>query len=353
MTLAQRISAFEQLGNFMRQFSTDSFEKQKNVLYNDTFFETVQEEIYIAVNRNAWFTLDNVIFAFKSWSESLTQSNLEHWTKSYQFYNNQPKTIGLIMAGNIPLVGFHDFLAVLISGHKALVKLSSNDQKLLPILAQYLQIIEPEFKDFITFIEQKIENFDAVIATGSNNSARYFEYYFGKYPHIIRKNRNSVAILTGNETDVELELLGEDVFRYFGLGCRSVSKIFIPKNYDLDKLFKAFYPFHTLLDYKKYSNNYDYNKAVYLMSLFKIYDNGFLVLKEDKSYASPIASLFYEYYDTLDSLNNKFESEQDQIQCIISNSTIKNSIPFGSSQKPNLWDYADEVDTIEFLLKLT
>jgi len=352
MTLSQRINAFEQLGNFMRQFSTDSFEKQTEV-YNDIFFDQVQEEITKSVNRNSWFTLDNVIFAFKSWSESLTQSNLEHWTKPYQFNNNQPKTIGLIMAGNIPLVGFHDFLSVLISGHKALVKLSSNDQKLLPILAQYLQKMEPEFKDFITFTEQKLENFDAVIATGSNNSARYFEYYFGKYPHIIRKNRNSVAILTGNETDEELELLGEDVFRYFGLGCRSVSKIFIPKNYDLDKLFKAFYPYHTLIDYKKYSNNYDYNKAVYLMSLYKIHDNGFLILKEDHSYASPIASLFYEYYESLDLLMNKISAKRDQIQCVIANATIENTIPFGTSQIPNLWDYADDVDTIEFLLKLT
>ncbi|MDP3353238.1 MAG: acyl-CoA reductase [Flavobacteriaceae bacterium] len=353
MTVSQRISAFEQLGNFMRQFSTVSFDKQKEVLYNDIFFDLVQEEITMSVHRNSWFTLDNMIFAFKSWSDSLTRSNLVHWTSSYTFKENQTKTIGLIMAGNIPLVGFHDLISVLISGHKASVKLSSNDQKLLPILAQYLQKIEPEFENYITFTEQKLESFEAVIATGSNNTSRYFEYYFGKYPHIIRKNRNSVAILTGNETDEELNRLGEDIFRYFGLGCRNVSKIFIPRNYDLDILFKALYPYNSLLDYKKYSNNYDYNKAVYLMSLFKIYDNGFLILKEDKSYSSPIASLFYEYYDAIELLNDKLDIEQDQIQCIIGNSAIPNSIPFGTSQKPNLWDYADDVDTIDFLLKLT
>mgnify|MGYP003392972626 CR=1 FL=1 len=352
MTFSKRIKAFEQLGNFMSQFSTDSYKKQPEV-YNDIFFDQIQDEITKSINNNSWFTIDNMIFAFKSWSESLTQNNLEQWTNQYQFNNNKPKTIGLIMAGNIPLVGFHDFLSILIAGHKALVKLSSNDHKIVPILAQYLQKIEPEFENCITFTDYKIENFDAVIATGSNNSARYFEYYFGKYPHIIRKNRNSVAVITGNETDKELELLGEDVFCYFGLGCRSVSKIFIPKNYDLNKLFKAFYSYRTLLEYKKYSNNYDYNKAVYLMSLFKIYDNGFLILKEDNSYSSPIASLFYEYYDSIEKLNEKLLSDQEKIQCIISKSTLKNAIPFGTSQKPTLWDYADNVDTLEFLLKLT
>ena len=353
MTLSQRIQAFEQLGNFMLQFSVVPFDKKEGVLYNDIFFDKVQAEMEMAVHRNSWFTIENMVFAFKSWSESLTKNNLEHWTKSYSFKENMPKTVALIMAGNIPLVGFHDLLSVLISGHKALVKLSSNDQKLLPILCQYLQKIESDFEGYTIFTEQKLENFDAVIATGTNNSARYFDYYFGKYPHIIRKNRNSVAIITGKETNKELELLGEDIFRYFGLGCRSVSKIFIPRNYDLDKIFKAFYPYNSLLDYKKYSNNYDYNKAVYLMSLFKIHDTGFLILKEDSSYASPIASLFYEYYDSFASLSEKLELEQDQIQCIIGSVSILNAIPFGNSQKPNLWDYADDVDTIYFLLNLT
>lgn len=352
MTLSQRIEAFEQLGNFMRQFSTIPFEKKNEVLYNDIFFEKIRTEIEMAVHRNAWFTLDNMVFAFKSWSESLITSTLKNWIKSYHFNHHQPKTVGLIMAGNIPLVGFHDLLSVLISGHKALVKLSSNDQKILPILVQYLQKIAPEFENYVSFTEQKLENFDAVIATGSNNTARYFDYYFGKYPHIIRKNRNSVAVITGNETHKELELLGEDIFRYFGLGCRSVSKIFIPKDYDFDIIYRALYQYHNLLEYKKYSNNYDYNKAVYLMSLFKIHDNGFLILKEDSSYASPIASLFYEYYDTIKLLNDKLEADKSKIQCIIGNSSIPNSIPFGNSQKPNLWDYADNIDTIDFLLKL-
>lgn len=257
------------------------------------------------------------------------------------------------MAGNIPLVGFHDLLSVLITGNKALVKLASNDKKILPILIQYLIKIEPEFCNMVEFTEEKLTNFDAVIATGSNNSARYFEYYFGKYPHIIRKNRNSVAVLTGNETQEELALLGKDIFQYFGLGCRSVSKIFVPRNYNFELFFKAVYPYSNLLDYKKYSNNYDYNKAVYLMSLFPILDNGFLLLKEDFSYTSPIATLFYEYYDSLQELINKLAADKDQLQCIVSNEMILNSIPFGSTQSPDLWDYADGIDTIDFLLKLT
>ncbi|MDP2088674.1 MAG: acyl-CoA reductase [Flavobacteriaceae bacterium] len=353
MTLTHRIQAFEQLGHFMRQFSTFPFEKQKDILHNEIFFDKIQAEMEMAIYHNPWFTMDNMVFAFKSWSDSLTVNNLEHWTKTYHFRENQPKTVGLIVAGNIPLVGFHDLISVLISGHKALVKLSSNDQKIIPILSEYLQKAASEFEKFITFTEQKLENFDAVIATGSNNTARYFEYYFGKYPHIIRKNRNSVAVITGSETPEELELLGEDIFRYFGLGCRSVSKIFIPRNYDFNLIFKAIYPYHTLLEYKKFSNNYDYNKAVYLMSLLPVHDNGFLALKEDNSYASPIATLFYEYYDTVELLIDKLKTEHEQIQCVIGNAAIPDSIPFGDSQKPNLWDYADEIDTLEFLLKLT
>lgn len=352
MTLSNRIEAFYQLGNLMRQFSNLPFEKNRNVLYHESFFDKIETEIAMQVHRNAWFTIDNVVFAFKNWSNSLTLNNLEKWVKPYSINQNQPKTVGLIMAGNIPLVGFHDFLSVLITGHKALIKLSSNDAKLLPILAQYLVQIEPKFKDYIQFTEQKLEHFDAIIATGSNNSARYFEFYFGKYPHIIRKNRNSVAVLTGHETQNELALLGEDIFRYFGLGCRNVSKIYLPKNYDLNLLFNALYPYHTLLEYKKYSNNYDYNKAIYLMSLLPIHDNGFLVLKEDQHLSSPIATLFYEYYENLTDLQQHLNALQDQIQCIIGQIDIPNSIPFGCTQKPTLSDYADGIDTLEFLLKL-
>ncbi len=354
MKLHQRLIAFSELGRFMGQFTESHFSKKETVAYNELFFQQLADEINQAKHYNPWFTSENLNFSFKSWSESLTLNNLNQWVSNYNFTDTKNcKKVGLIMAGNIPLVGFHDLLSVLITGNKALVKLASNDKKILPILIQYLIKIEPEFCNMVEFTEEKLTNFDAVIATGSNNSARYFEYYFGKYPHIIRKNRNSVAVLTGNETQEELALLGKDIFQYFGLGCRSVSKIFVPRNYNFELFFKAVYPYSNLLDYKKYSNNYDYNKAVYLMSLFPILDNGFLLLKEDFSYTSPIATLFYEYYDSLQELINKLAADKDQLQCIVSNEMILNSIPFGSTQSPDLWDYADGIDTIDFLLKLT
>ena len=195
-----------------------------------------------------------------------------------------------------------------------------------------------------------MENFDAVIATGSNNTARYFEYYFKDKPSIIRKSRNSVAVLTGNETTEQLTVLGEDIFRYFGLGCRNVSKLFVPKGYNFEAFFKAMYEYRDVIHYEKYANNYDYNKAVFLMSNFQLLDNEFLTIKEDVSYASPISSVFYEFYDDVDELKTRLESESEQIQCIVSNNLIKNSTAFGQTQNPQLWDYADNVDTITFLL---
>ena len=287
----------------------------------------------------------------ESWAELLTPPDLERWLSAYDLNNNKPKTVALIMAGNIPLVGFHDFLSTLITGNKVLVKLSSNDKILLPFIAEYLIEAEPLLKDQISFSEGKLEDFDAVIATGSDNTSRYFEHYFGKKPNIIRRNRNSVAILSGNETNEELAALGEDIFRYYGLGCRSVSKLFVPINYKFDTLFEALYPFNRIIDQHKYANNYDYNKAVYLMSLFKILENGFLMLKEDKNYASPIATVFYEFYESPEELKIRLTNEKDRIQCLVANGFMADEVPFGQTQKPSLTDYADNIDTVDFLLK--
>jgi hypothetical protein len=250
------------------------------------------------------------------------------------------------------LVGFHDFISVLLSGHKVLVKTSSNDQHLLPFLAKYLISIEPKLVNYITFVEGKLEGFDAVIATGSNNTARYFEFYFKDKPSIIRKSRNSVAVLNGQESKEQMIALGEDVFRYFGLGCRNVSKIFVPKDYNFDAFFGGMFPYQDVIKYEKYINNYDYNKAVFLMSNFNLLDNEFLIIKEDSSYASPISSVFYEFYENLDDIKLRLQAENEQIQCIVSNDLIENSVAFGQTQKPNLWDYADNVDTIKFLITL-
>ena len=352
MTIDKRINGFAKLGQFLGQFKPNKITKNENILLNDLFFEPFNMQIKRAKENNGWFTEDNILYAFNSWSNILNYKNLSQWISIYKLNNKKPKNIGVIMAGNIPLVGFHDFLSVLISGNNIIVKQSSTDTFFLPLIAKYLEKIEPDFREKITFTEEKLSNFDAIIATGSNNTARYFDYYFGKYPNIIRQNRNSVAVITGNESNKELQALGEDIFRYFGLGCRSVAKIFVPKDYDFDILFKAVYSYHNVINYKKYENNYDYNKAVYLMSQFKLIENGFLMLKEDASYSSPIATLFYEYYDDLELLEQKLKIEKDSIQCVVGNQKIENIVAFGETQKPQLWDYADGVDTLKFLQEL-
>lgn len=352
MTIQERKEKLETLGKFLGQFTPAGIDRKEGIPHNDPHFDLVKEKTEAAIHYNGWFNLENVLFSMQQWSEALTAENLEKWLSSYDFEQVTPKTIGIIMAGNIPLVGFHDFLSVLISGHKALVKLSSNDRILLPAIADYLKAIAPEWQEKIEFLQDsKMENFDAVIATGSNNTARYFEYYFKDKPSIIRKNRNSVAILTGKESEEELKALSEDIFRYYGLGCRNVSKLYVPQDYDFEAFFKAMYSWNSIINQAKYANNYDYNKAVYLMSLYKLLENGFLILKEDKSFGSPIATLFYERYTNLDVLKQELQAQKDQIQCVVSQGLLENEINFGATQHPKLWDYADNVDTLEFLTK--
>ena len=352
MNLQQRINAFVKLGDFLRQFSNEIIQKADNIEHNEVFFDGFKHQLKLAKEHNGWFTEENIQFALKSWSEALTFDNLNTWLKPYSIENINQKQVAIIMAGNIPLVGFHDFLSVLISGHLVLVKQSSNDKHLLPYLAKYLEYVEPQFKGNIKFTEAKIQNFDAVIATGSNNTARYFEYYFKGKPSIIRNNRNSVAVLTGKESPEDLKNLSEDIFRYYGLGCRNVSKLYVPKDYKFDTFFESIYHWHPIVDKAKYANNYDYNKAVYLMSEFDMLENGFFMIKEDESFASPIATLFYEHYEDLSELKETLETKIDQIQCIVSNGFAENEIAFGETQNPQLWDYADDVDSIEFLLAI-
>ena len=352
MDLETKKNVFVTLGRFLNQFAENNSNKDLSVPHTELFFEKFEQLIQLSQSHNGWYTPDQVYFSIQSWAKALTLENLDQWTSSYDFTTTESKTIALILAGNIPLVGFHDFISVLVSGHNVLVKTSSDDQHLLPFLAKYLITVEPQLANKITFIEGKLEGFDAVIATGSNNTARYFEYYFKDKPSIIRKNRNSVAVLNGQETKEQLIALGEDIFRYFGLGCRNVSKLFVPKGYSFDTFFEAIFEYQEVIHYEKYANNYDYNKAVFLMSNYKLLDNGFLTLKEDSSHASPISSVFYEYYDSLSEIEKRLESEAETIQCIVSNNLVQNSIPFGQTQRPQLWDYADHVDTISFSLTI-
>ncbi|MEL6810788.1 MAG: acyl-CoA reductase [Bacteroidota bacterium] len=340
MQIQQRINAFQQLGTFFGSLINSSDEKLKDLLQ-------------LAKAHNGWFTEENIKFALESWSKALSKKDLEHWISNYPLSeDNDMKTVAVVMAGNVPLVGFHDFLSVLISGHKVLAKLSSNDKILFPFIAEELIRIEPEFEDRIRFTQDKLESFDAVIATGSNNTARYFDHYFGKYPNIIRKNRNSVAILNGTESQEQLEDLAHDIFRYFGLGCRNVSKIYIPTAYNFDPFFNAMFSWKSVINDTKYMNNYDYNKAVYLMSNIELLDNEFLLLKEDSGFSSPISVVFYERYEDLDILKEELSKNEENIQCIVSENNSKRSIPFGKAQSPKLWDYADGVDTIKFLSEL-
>ena len=352
MDLETKKNVFVTLGRFLNQFAENNSNKDLSVPHTELFYEEFEQLIQLSQSHNGWYTPEQVYFSIQSWAKALTQENLDQWTSSYDFTTTESKTIALILAGNIPLVGFHDFISVLVSGHNVLVKTSSDDQHLLPFLAKYLITVEPQLANKITFIEGKLEGFDAVIATGSNNTARYFEYYFKDKPSIIRKNRNSVAVLNGQETKEQLIALGEDIFRYFGLGCRNVSKLFVPKGYSFDAFFEAIFEYQEVIHYEKYANNYDYNKAVFLMSNYKLLDNGFLTLKEDSSHASPISSVFYEYYDSLTEIEKRLESEAETIQCIVSNNLVQNSIPFGQTQRPQLWDYADHVDTISFSLTI-
>ncbi|WP_442845269.1 acyl-CoA reductase [Leeuwenhoekiella sp. H156] len=352
MDLKQRITAFANLGQFLTDFlSKDEKTGLKLADYN-LLTEEFEAVIDAAYRANSWFTPEHINLALNSWADALKQENLKNWLEPYAINTQNPKTVAVIMAGNLPLVGFHDFVSVLLSGHHILAKLSSDDKLLMPFLAKVLIQLEPAFAEAISFTDKKLTHHDAVIATGSNNSARYFEYYFKDKPHIIRKNRNAVAVLTGNETHEQLVALGNDIFSYFGMGCRSVSKLFVPKAYNFDAFFKAMYEHKEVIHHHKYANNYDYNKAVYLMSLFPILDNEFMVLKEDENFSSPISVVFYEYYESQDSLKAYLEAKTEEIQCIVASGFDAGEIAFGQAQKPKLHDYADGVDTVAFLLKI-
>ena len=335
MTLTQRIEALSKLGKALGSLT-------KNELLS---------WVDLAGNENLWFTQDAIEMALNGISKMLQKDKLELWVKSYLF-TNTTKRVGIVMAGNIPMVGFHDLLSVVISNHTAVIKLSSQDKVLLPKVTDLLFTIEPKFKSQIAYVA-KLETLDAVIATGSDNSARYFKQYFRKQPNIIRKNRTSCAVLTGNESDEELLALGKDIFSFFGLGCRNVSKLYVPKNYNFVHLLNLLEVYKEIGYHSKWVNNYDYNKSIYLVNREPHLDNGFLLLKESEQMVSPLTVLFYQEYTHLESLKTLLDSQEDKIQCIIGNEATKISpTSFGNAQYPEVWDYADGVDTLAFLSSL-
>lgn len=311
--------------------------------------DEVKEIARRAFQGNRWFTEPNINFMLDSIRHHyLQEEKLLAWLSAYRAEEpQQVRSVGLIMAGNIPLVGFHDLLCVIISGHKALVKLSSKDQVLMPWLLEQLYGIDDYWRNHIITTEL-LHGMDAVIATGSNNSARYFHYYFDKYPHIIRKNRGSVAVLTGQETAEDLLKLGTDIFSYFGLGCRNVSKLMLPAGYSFHHFFESLAPFQHVADHNKYKNNFDYNLTLLLMNHTPHYHNDFLILREDTRMVSPVAMLHYEYYNGKEALTEKLEQQKQDIQCIAGTGFIS----FGKTQTPELMDYADQADTMQFLQSL-
>lgn len=343
MTLQHRIEVFAKLGKTLSGLCNSNFDDE-----NHPFQKLLSQ----AKIENAWFTKENQLMALKAIAEMLSEEKLLKWISEYPGFKSQTsnsKRVGLILAGNIPAVGFHDLLCVLISGNHAVIKCSSDDKVLLKWLTDELIKIESAFSNSISFVE-RMTGSDAVIATGSNNSARYFDYYFSKIPRIIRRNRNAVAVLSGNETDDELKNLGRDIFSYFGLGCRNVSKLFVPVNYDFQSFFKAVESFSEVMQHNKYMNNYDYHHAIFLLNQVKFLTNNFLIIKEDKPISTPVSVLNYEFYKDDTALKKELNEKKEEIQCIVTaKKEVENAVTFGKAQHPQLWDYADGVDTMEFL----
>ena len=330
MNLAERIDLVTELGKYLESGNED-----------------LQIAKQHAFEKNGWFTIDFIDHSIKNIvTEFLQKDKLENWVRSYYLDDNiSPKNIGIVMAGNIPLVGFHDFLSVFISGHRQTIKLSSKDDVLLKHIADTLFEWHPALHNSISFADM-LKGCDAYIATGSNNTARYFDYYFGRYPNIIRRNRTSVGVLSGNESLKELELLADDVHLYFGLGCRNVTKIYVPAGYDFVPLLTAFKKYAWFSDHVKYRNNYDYNLALLIMNNVYYMTNESILLVENEQPFSPISQLNYSFYKDVTQVRQDLERDKD-IQCIAGD-----TIAFGEAQRPSLFSYADGIDTMQFLLSV-
>ena len=333
MNLTKRVDAFIKLGEKINQVSHAELHE---------ILENVK-------NQNPWFTEDNVKLALTGIAKFLTKTNLEKWTSSYELNPKEVKKIGVAMAGNIPLAGFHDFLSILISGHQLIAKLSSQDSILIKWLTNILISIEPEFSSSIIF-QERLNHVDAMIATGSDNTARYFEYYFRKVPHIIRKNRSSCGIILGEESAEELKVLGQDVFTYFGLGCRNVSKLYVPEGYNFIGMLDSWSSYQNIIHHHKYCNNYDYQKSILLVNGNTFLDTGYVLVTENEALVSPISTIYYETYTNQTDLSQKLDRHREKLQCLVSaNAWYKESVSFGKAQLPDVWEYADHVDTLAFL----
>ncbi|MBD8081534.1 acyl-CoA reductase [Chryseobacterium caseinilyticum] len=341
MNVEQRVLELVQLSDWINTYlSKDSGKFNEN----DAEFEQILRKSEI---ENPWFTQENQKLALEQWVSVLNQSEIEQWLSKYP-ENKIQKRVGLILAGNIPLVGFHDVISVILSNHIPVIKLSSKDKSMLPFLLKKWKEISNGSLQYETV--ERLEDFDAVIATGSNNTARYLEYYFKDHHSIIRRNRTSVGVISGNETAEELRLLASDIFQYFGLGCRNVTRLFIPKDFVIDRVFESFIDFKEIINHNKYANNYDYNRAVYLLNQDKFWDNNFVMLKEDEKLFSPLSVIHFSRYENIDEVKSFIAENEENIQCVVTkDKNIENAVAFGEAQNPSLDTYADNVDTMEFL----
>lgn len=341
MNIEKQVLGLIKLSDYIKSYlaeNTDDFTK------NESDFESIVRKSEI---ENPWFTIENQKFALKQWADLLTAENVKSWLSNYS-PSKTTKKVGLILAGNIPLVGLHDVISVVLSNHIPLIKLSSKDKQMLPfLLKKWREFSENEIE--YEFVE-RLTDFDAVIATGSNNTARYLEYYFKNHLSIIRKNRTSVAVIKGDETEAELKLLAQDIFQYFGLGCRNVTRLFIPEGFLIDKIFESFIDFKETVNHNKYANNYDYNRAVYLLNQDKFWDNNFVMLKEDSALFSPLSVIHFSRYSSLDEVRNFIQENEEDIQCVVGKDDLGiETVYFGEAQNPGLDTYADNVDTMQFL----
>lgn len=340
MNLQQRTEAFVQLQAFLKRHFSERLPEEK-VLH-----EGLDQLIATQQQYNAWFNPENVELALRNIAGMLDEKELRRFASRLD--ERAVKRVAVICAGNIPMVGFHDVLCVLLSGHQLLIKLSEDDRFLLPFFLRLLVHYAPGFEEKIRFVEGKLSGFDAVIATGSNNTARHFDYYFAKYPRIVRRNRTSVAILNGDESPEELKALGKDIFSYFGLGCRNVSKVLVPAGYRFDPFFEAIYSFGEVVNNRKYGNNYDYHRALFLLESIPFLDNNFLIIRQSEELFSPISVLHYQEFENETARQDYLAANREHLQCIVA----KGHVPFGCSQSPVISDFADGVDTLDFLLHL-
>lgn len=341
LTLQQRIDAFAALGQVMTDAASASPSSPEAKSLRKVMDR--QEE------NNKWFTPGNVVRSAEAIAAMLRRDRLESWMQAYHLRETQPKkVIAVIMAGNIPLVGFHDFLSVLITGNKILARASSKDDELIRAVAGILTGINPDYSDHITFTEKISGNYDAVIATGSDNTVRYFEYYFGHKPHIFRKNRNSTAIIGRDTTVQDIEALGADIFSYFGLGCRNVSKIYFEQGVDINKVIKRWSAWSDIIKHRPYANNYLYNKSLFIVNKQPFLDNAYSLLVKNEGFSSPVSVIYYDSFSNRERLADELALHTEKIQCMVS----ENDISFGQTQYPLPHEYADNKDTVEFLNSL-